>query len=201
MAIKDGLILAKFLQNKRTLSEHRDTFLFFSVITPTDTLQQELYSQADSSASSKGEERQTFKCEHPKRSAFRYPLSSHRWACGKDFCQKWHRISTEKLTMKSYSAVSFRCQYKLCDFSSLKWLGEKGIGKEEKREKKKKKKRIVLELTLGINAVSAGIKPYWVWNSTLLYSAVQICLTGDGCAQRCCHNNWEHADICIRGSV
>jgi len=94
--------------------------------------------------------------------------------------------------------VSFRRQHKIRDFSSLKWLWDKGTEKGEKREKKQK---IVLELTLRTNAMSAGRNPYWGWNSTLRYSAVQICLTGDGCAQGRCHNNREHADICIRGSV
>lgn len=40
--------------------------------------------------------------------------------------------------MNSYSAAFFRCQYNLSDFSSLKWLWEKGAEKGEKREKGEK---------------------------------------------------------------
>lgn len=43
-----------------------------------------------------------------------------------------------KITINSYLAVSFRCEYNLSDFSSLKRLWEEETEKGEKREKGKK---------------------------------------------------------------
>lgn len=105
--------------------------------------------------------------------------------------------------LKNNHEFIFSCVFQMS--IQLMWLlfPEMALGERSRERRKKRKggKKLVLELTLGTNAMSAGRKRNLSWNSTLLYSTPQIFLTGDGSTQGHCHNNWEHADICIRGSV